>query len=126
MSKKWKYSTIHKSACKVIDEQTLWGQMVCRACLPYQDAVVRVPQLDLTKLKTQNPELKTHQICHVVLNYDLLWNPMRIEQWIGRVDRIGQSKIIRVINPHVCGATGQLSDQNPSDKTKLPFGFHEQ
>ncbi|MCA9017794.1 MAG: SWF/SNF helicase family protein, partial [Planctomycetaceae bacterium] len=38
------------------------------------------------------------QFCHVVVNYDLPWNPMRIEQRIGRVDRIGQSKIVRAIN----------------------------
>ena len=38
------------------------------------------------------------QFCNVVVNYDLPWNPMRIEQRIGRVDRIGQSKIVRAIN----------------------------
>lgn len=38
------------------------------------------------------------QFCHVVVNYDLPWNPMRIEQRIGRVDRIGQDKIVRAIN----------------------------
>ena len=29
--------------------------------------------------------------CHVLINYDLPWNPMRVEQRIGRCDRIGQS-----------------------------------
>ena len=38
------------------------------------------------------------QFCHVVINYDLPWNPMRIEQRIGRVDRIGQNKVVRAIN----------------------------
>ncbi len=38
------------------------------------------------------------QFCHVVINYDLPWNPMRIEQRIGRVDRIGQNKIVKAIN----------------------------
>jgi superfamily II DNA or RNA helicase len=30
------------------------------------------------------------QFCHYLINYDLPWNPMRVEQRIGRVDRIGQ------------------------------------
>jgi superfamily II DNA or RNA helicase len=38
------------------------------------------------------------QFCHVVINYDLPWNPMRIEQRIGRVDRIGQAHAVRAIN----------------------------
>lgn len=31
------------------------------------------------------------QFCRVLINYDLPWNPMRIEQRIGRLDRLGQS-----------------------------------
>jgi SNF2 family DNA or RNA helicase len=38
------------------------------------------------------------QFCHVVINYDLPWNPMRIEQRIGRVDRIGQTKGVKAFN----------------------------
>lgn len=38
------------------------------------------------------------QFCHVVINFDLPWNPMKIEQRIGRVDRIGQGKVVRAIN----------------------------
>lgn len=38
------------------------------------------------------------QFCHLVVNYDLPWNPMRIEQRIGRVDRIGQSRPVRAFN----------------------------
>ena len=38
------------------------------------------------------------QFCHVVVNYDLPWNPMKIEQRIGRVDRIGQNHIVRAMN----------------------------
>lgn len=38
------------------------------------------------------------QFCHVVINYDIPWNPMRMEQRIGRVDRIGQTRTVRAIN----------------------------
>lgn len=37
------------------------------------------------------------QFCDTVINYDLPWNPMRVEQRIGRVDRYGQqSESVRV------------------------------
>ncbi len=38
------------------------------------------------------------QFAHVVINYDLPWAPMRVEQRIGRVDRIGQKKEVIAIN----------------------------
>jgi len=38
------------------------------------------------------------QFCHVVANFDLPWNPMRVEQRIGRVDRIGQEHPVRALN----------------------------
>jgi SNF2 family DNA or RNA helicase len=39
------------------------------------------------------------QFCNVLVNYDLPWNPMQVEQRIGRIDRIGQqSEKIHIIN----------------------------
>jgi len=38
------------------------------------------------------------QFAHVMINYDLPWNPMKIEQRIGRIDRIGQTKDVLVFN----------------------------
>jgi len=44
------------------------------------------------------------QFCRVLVNYDLPWNPMRVEQRIGRIDRIGQTaESIVIINFHVHG-----------------------
>ena len=38
------------------------------------------------------------QFCNVLVNYDLPWNPMRVEQRIGRVHRIGQQRDVLVLN----------------------------
>lgn len=41
------------------------------------------------------------QFCGAVVNYDMPWNPMRVEQRIGRIDRLGQENpIIRIVNLH--------------------------
>lgn len=41
------------------------------------------------------------QFSHLLINYDLPWNPMKIEQRIGRVDRKGQLHPVSVFNFHV-------------------------
>lgn len=38
------------------------------------------------------------QFCHTLCNFDLPWNPMRIEQRIGRLSRIGQTHEVEIIN----------------------------
>jgi ATP-dependent helicase HepA len=48
-------------------------------------------------------EGRNFQFCHLLVNYDLPWNPMRVEQRIGRVDRIGQSDTVQVFNFWVKG-----------------------
>lgn len=41
------------------------------------------------------------QFCGSLINYDMPWNPMRVEQRIGRIDRLGQRfDDIRIINLH--------------------------
>lgn len=44
------------------------------------------------------------QFCHIMVNYDLPWNPMVVEQRIGRLDRIGQkSERIIIFNFSIPG-----------------------
>ncbi len=44
------------------------------------------------------------EFCNVLVNYDLPWNPMRVEQRIGRLDRFGQKHDkIFILNMHVPG-----------------------
>lgn len=48
-------------------------------------------------------EGRNFQFCHNVVNYDLPWNPMKIEQRIGRVDRVGQTRDVQIFNFAVKG-----------------------
>jgi len=66
MNLEWHHSTVHNSPCKVIEEQTLWGQTVCRVWLPNQDAVVRVPRSALRPLNADlQPEIEAGRIAYV-------------------------------------------------------------
>ena len=51
--------------------------------------------------------LNLHRGCRTVVNLELPWNPMRLEQRIGRVDRIGQTRTVHAF--HLVGdETGEL------------------
>lgn len=55
--------------------------------------------VDLLILSEAGNEGIDLQFCSTLINYDLPWNPMRIEQRIGRIDRIGQeAERIVIIN----------------------------
>ncbi|AZU63312.1 DEAD/DEAH box helicase [Neobacillus mesonae] len=38
------------------------------------------------------------QFCHHIINFDLPWNPMRLEQRIGRIHRLGQENDVKIYN----------------------------
>jgi superfamily II DNA or RNA helicase len=50
--------------------------------------------------------LNLHQHCRLVINLELPWNPMRLEQRIGRVDRIGQKRRVHAVHL-VSASTGE-------------------
>ncbi|MDR6716081.1 SNF2-related protein [Paenibacillus sp. 2003] len=43
------------------------------------------------------------QFCHHMINFDLPWNPMRVEQRIGRVHRLGQQNDVNIFNLSTTG-----------------------
>lgn len=49
----------------------------------------------LTRSGTEGRNL---QFCHRLVNFDLPWNPMEIEQRVGRLHRIGQVRVVEIYN----------------------------
>lgn len=47
------------------------------------------------------------QFCRVMINFDLPWNPMRIEQRVGRIHRVGQDRPVDIFN---LAAEGTIED----------------
>ncbi len=45
--------------------------------------------------------INLQRACHLMVNYDLPWNPMRLQQRIGRLDRYGQTRRVQVFNLRV-------------------------
>ena len=45
--------------------------------------------------------INLQKACHLMINYDLPWNPMRLQQRIGRLDRYGQNQVVHVFNLRV-------------------------
>lgn len=67
---------------------------------PEKDAAIdafrdRVPVLLCSE---SGGEGRNIQFCNTLINFDVPWNPMAIEQRIGRVDRIGQTREVFVFN----------------------------
>lgn len=48
------------------------------------------PEIEVMLSSKVGSEGLDFQFCHILFNYDLPWNPMEVEQRIGRLDRIGQ------------------------------------
>lgn len=67
---------------------------------PQKDAAVEsfrdsVPVLLCTESGGEGRNL---QFCNTLINFDIPWNPMAIEQRIGRIDRIGQAREVFIFN----------------------------
>ena len=78
--------------------------------------------LDLMLFSEVGCEGLDYQFCDCMVNYDLPWNPMRIEQRIGRIDRNGQqSESVTIINLITPGTV----DAEIYDRCLLRIGVFE-
>jgi superfamily II DNA or RNA helicase len=96
-------------------------ELLSRAGLPFArfDGSLSGPQKDaaIAEFRDSVPVLlctesggegRNIQFCNTLINFDVPWNPMVIEQRIGRIDRIGQHREVFVFN---LVTRGTLEDQ---------------
>ncbi len=87
---------------KILEER---GGYICEAINGSMDFDKRIEALKNFKGDAQilistdaAGESLNMQFAHIVINYDMPWNPMVVEQRIGRVDRIGQAYEVVALN----------------------------
>ena len=56
------------------------------------------------------------QHCHIMVNYDMPWNPMKVEQRIGRIHRYGQKDTAQIYNMFAAGTIEDRIYQKLEDK----------
>ena len=85
-----RYGLVHGG---VADEER--ADLRRRFALPKEDP----DTLDILLSSEVGSEGLDFQFCDLLINYDLPWNPMRVEQRIGRIDRYGQqSASVAIVN----------------------------
>ncbi|MBU2262503.1 MAG: DEAD/DEAH box helicase [Proteobacteria bacterium] len=80
---------------------TFRGDMTARA----KDEAIGRFKADIPVLVSTESggEGRNLQFCNTIINFDLPWNPMRIEQRIGRLHRIGQTRDVFIFNLSIRG-----------------------
>jgi SNF2 family DNA or RNA helicase len=64
-----------------------------------RDALIQFEKENKVMISTDaGSEGQNMQFCNYLINYDLPWNPMKVEQRIGRVHRLGQTKNVVIVN----------------------------
>jgi SNF2 family DNA or RNA helicase len=92
------------------------SQLVEQAAIPFArfEGAMSGPEKDasIARFRREVPLLlstesggegRNLQFCNTLVNFDLPWNPMAIEQRIGRIHRIGQTREVFILNTVVRG-----------------------
>lgn len=87
---------------KLLEEQGGYRCTAINGSMPYHDRVKALQDFkDHAQILVSTDaagESLNMQFAHVVINYDIPWNPMIMEQRIGRVDRVGQDQKVKAMN----------------------------
>lgn len=90
-----------------------------RFALPKEDSKA----IDILLFTEVGSEGLDYQFCNTIVNYDIPWNPMRVEQRIGRIDRRGQeSDVAHIYN---C-ITHRTIDEEIFNRCMVRIGVFEQ
>lgn len=89
----------------------------------FKKSTVETDAYDVLLFSDVGCEGLDYQFCDTMINYDLPWNPMKIEQRIGRIDRFGQqSEAVAIYNMIVDGTI----DAHIYDRCLLRINIFEQ
>lgn len=80
--------------------------------MPHQDRQIAINKFEenaqfLISTEAGGEGINLQRQCHIMVNYDLPWNPMRLVQRIGRLYRYGQEKRVVVFNIHSPGTVDE-------------------
>src|SRR5207247_8816197 len=87
-----------------------------------RDKRIRAFQQDQTSVliaTRAGSEGRNLQFCNVLVNFDLPWNPMVVEQRIGRLHRIGQKREVHIVNLAAAGTIESYILQLLAQQIKL-------
>lgn len=89
---------------KIVEQLTAWGVSTVGfhggLNIDQKEAAVAAFKGDMRVMVSteSGAEGRNLQFCHQLINYDLPWNPMRVEQRIGRLHRLGQEQDVKIFN----------------------------
>jgi len=89
---------LHLQSALGLSALMLHGGMNRQERLTVIERFTTVPSRLLFATDAAGEGLNLQESCRVIINLELPWNPMRLEQRIGRVDRIGQRRAIHVFH----------------------------
>ena len=102
-------------------EKLLFAQFSGDMSGPQKDAALQAFRDDVPLLlcTESGGEGRNLQFCNTLINFDIPWNPMAIEQRVGRIDRIGQTREVFIFNLVTAGTVEDAMLRILDDKINM-------